>query len=297
MGRRRTEYFRPPLAFARPACYTEGMITDIHTHSTFSADGRSPLPKMLARAAELGAAYYGVSEHFDYDYEADGVLAEGKQVPLIDAEAYFPAARALQREYAPRMRVLVGGEFGYTPTQSAIDRYLTIIETFRPDFVVNSVHTVDGFDPWYAEYFAGKTRREAYARYLERVRASLDAPYPYDIVAHIGYVGRNAPYPAPTALRYEECPELLDDILRTIVKKGKILEVNSSARQAGDFLPGTDILARYFALGGRKVSFASDAHGVEQICARRDIVCAALKAIGFTHITVPDCGREIFVPL
>ena len=131
---------------------------------------------MLARAAELGAAYYGVSEHFDYDYEADGVLAEGKQVPLIDAEAYFPAARALQREYAPRMRVLVGGEFGYTPTQSATDRYLTIIETFRPDFVVNSVHTVDGFDPWYAEYFAGKTRREAYARYLERVRASLAAP-------------------------------------------------------------------------------------------------------------------------
>ena len=51
------------------------MITDIHTHSTFSADGRSPLSDMLARAAQLGAAYYGVSEHFDYDYEADGVLA------------------------------------------------------------------------------------------------------------------------------------------------------------------------------------------------------------------------------
>ena len=273
------------------------MITDVHTHSKFSADGRSPLSDMLARAAELGTAYYGVSEHFDYDYQADGVLAEGKEVPLIDAEAYFPAARALQRQYALRMRVLVGGEFGYTPTQAAIDRYLAVIEAFCPDFVVNSVHTVDGFDPWYAEYFAGKTRREAYARYLERVRESLDAPYPYDIVAHIGYVGRNAPYPAPTALRYEECPELLDDILRTMIKKGKILEVNSSARQAGDFLPGTDILARYFALGGRKVSFASDAHGAEQICAKRGIVCEALKEIGFTHISVPDCGEEILVPL
>ena len=135
------------------------MITDVHTHSKFSADGRSPLSDMLARAAELGTAYYGVSEHFDYDYQADGVLAEGKEVPLIDAEAYFPAARALQRQYAPRMRVLVGGEFGYTPTQAAIDRYLAVIETFRPDFIVNSVHTVDGLDPWFAEYFAGKTRR------------------------------------------------------------------------------------------------------------------------------------------
>ena len=270
------------------------MLTDVHTHSTYSYDGDAPLEAMLQKAAALGLAYYGVSEHFNYDVLVDRALPD---IPMINQAEYFSGARALQAEYAGKLRVLVGGEFGFSPTPAAQRMYRETIEKYRPDFVVNSVHTVDGFDPWYAEYFAGKTRREAYARYLERVRASLDAPYPYDIVAHIGYVGRNAPYPAPTALRYEECPELLDDILRTIVKKGKILEVNSSARQAGDFLPGTDILARYFALGGRKVSFASDAHGVEQICAKRDIVCAALKAIGFTHITVPDCGREIVVPL
>lgn len=267
------------------------MITDVHTHSTFSADGRSSLSQMLSRAHALNVAYYGVSEHFDYDYPADNVLAEGEEVPLVDAEAYFSAARELQRSYEGKMRVLVGCEFGFTPTQKALDMYLETVQRYQPDFIVNSVHTVDGADPWFAEYFDGKTRDKAYGRYLEKVLASLDAPYPYDVVGHIGYVGRNAPYPDP-ALRYEEFPRLIDDVLRTVIKKDKILEVNSSARKAGDFLPGEDILARYFALGGRKVSFASDAHGVEQICAGRERIVAALKSIGFSHISVPD-GKKI----
>ena len=53
------------------------MLTDIHTHSAFSADGETALAEMLARARSLGVAYYGVSEHFDYDYLAEGILAEG----------------------------------------------------------------------------------------------------------------------------------------------------------------------------------------------------------------------------
>ena len=63
------------------------MLTDIHTHSAFSADGTTPLAEMLARAKALGVAYYGVSEHFDYDYLEDRILAEGKEVPVIDAAA------------------------------------------------------------------------------------------------------------------------------------------------------------------------------------------------------------------
>ena len=87
------------LAFGARSCYNAGMkLTDVHTHSTFSADGITPLADMLARAEELGVAYYGVSEHFDYDYLADGVLVEGKTVPMTDAAAYFACARALQAD-------------------------------------------------------------------------------------------------------------------------------------------------------------------------------------------------------
>lgn len=270
-------------------------FTDVHTHSAFSADGKSPLGEMLARARQLGAAYYGVSDHFDYDYLADGVLAQGKPVPMIDAPAYFAEARRLQAAYAGEMRVLVGGEFGFTATPAAQRMYADVIATFRPDFVVNSVHTVDGADVWFPASFAGKARNGAYRAYLEKVRESLDAPYAYDIVAHLGYISRNAPY-ADNLLRYTDFPDLLDDILRTIIARGSILEVNGSARGAGDFLPGRDILERYFALGGRNVSYGSDAHAASAVGQNREKAVRALKDIGFAGVTVPDGGAHILVP-
>ena len=285
------------LAFGARSCYNAGMkLTDVHTHSTFSADGITPLADMLARAEELGVAYYGVSEHFDYDYLADGVLVEGKTVPMTDAAAYFACARKLQAERGHGTRLLVGGEFGFTPNARAHAMYADVIARYKPDFVVNSVHTVDGHDAWFAEYFVGKTKETAYRAYLLRVRESLDAPYRYDIVAHLGYASRNAPYP-DRAMRYTDYADLLDDILRGIIARDKILEVNSSARGAGDFIPATDVLQRYFALGGRLVSFASDAHGADRICAGRETVVSALRAIGFTHITVPDRGKRHFVEI
>ena len=267
------------------------MLTDIHTHSAFSADGRSPLSDMLAHAARCGVAWYGISEHFDYDYLTDRV----KDIPMIDAEAYFSAARALQKTYAGRMHVLAGGEFGFTANPAAHRMYRDAIERFSPDFVVNSVHTVNGADAWFPEYFTGKTRERAYREYLEKVRESLDAPYPYDIVAHLGYASRNAPF-SDNILHYDDFPALFDDILKGVIARGKILEVNGSARGAGDFLPGRDILERYFALGGRMVSFASDAHATCDILRGREKAVPVLKEIGFEGITVPDRGTYRLLP-
>lgn len=275
------------------------MLTDIHTHSTHSSDGRSPLPDMVKTAKSLGIRYFGVSEHFDYEYLAETILIDGVPVTsTTDAARYFSEARALQKaQNAADFTLLAGCEFGFYPAPLCLERYCALAEAYRPDFIVNSVHTVDGVDAWFPEYFAGKRKRDAYLRYFEAVRVSLDAPYPYDIVGHLGYVSRNAPY-ADAKLRYADFPDALDDILKTIVARGKILEVNSSSRGAGsDFLPDTDILARYYALGGRAVSFASDAHETSRILFGREKVVASLKALGFTQITVPVRGTYIPVAL
>ena len=274
------------------------ILTDVHTHSAFSTDGKSPLSEMVTEAICRGIAFYGVSEHFDYDYTVLGLSYKG--IPLTqttDAAAYFAQARRLQAECAPHVRLLVGGEYGYADEGRCFDLYNELYERYAPDFVVNSVHTTDGFDCYDPAYFTGKSKKYAYSRYLENVRKSLEAPYSYDVVAHLGYVSRNAPY-ADKKLRYEEFPDMIDDVLRAVVAKGKILEVNSSSRGAGsDFLPDADILTRYYGLGGRLVSFASDAHDVSRIADKRNIVTDALKKIGFTFLTVPDCGKYLQIEI
>ncbi|MGN0818042.1 MAG: histidinol-phosphatase HisJ family protein [Candidatus Coproplasma sp.] len=265
------------------------ILTDVHTHSTYSADGQSALKDMVAEAERQGLKYYGVSEHFDYDYNAIGLLIYDKPA-FTDAEGYFKEGRALQaalKNSHSDTSLLLGCEFGFSDDSAVARQYSGIIERFKPDFVVNSVHTCDGQECYFSDYFAGKEKHNAYRRYLERVKESLSAPYRYDIVAHIGYVSRNAPYADPK-IRYEEFSELYDGIFKEIISRGKILEVNSSPRTAGsEFLPDTDALSRYFELGGRMVSFASDAHAIDRICDKRAAVVAALKKIGFTCITVP----------
>lgn len=262
-------------------------LTDVHTHSSYSYDGREELNKMLEGAYQKGLAFYGVSEHFDYDV----FLVTGKR--SVDEEEYFHGARHLQEDYAGCMNVLIGGEFGYTEDTKAHTMYLSTYEKYHPDFVVNSVHGVHGDDYYYKKLFAGREKQEVYDEYLALVRNSLDAPYPYDIVGHFGYLARYAPY-ADRRLLLSEFGEKIDDILRTIIQKDKILEVNSSNKGLEELtIPSYEILQRYHQLGGRKVSFASDAHDVERIADKREEVMNILKEIGFTHVVVPCKGEHI----
>ena len=160
--------------------------TDLHTHTFFSADGRQDMRVMLEKAISLGFKYYGTSEHFDYDYVAKHVKIGGKEVRQIDADAYFSRGRALQNEYKGKICYLVGAEFAYDDSSRAQEKYCEAAEKYSPDFIINSVHTCLGRDCYFPEFFAGKSKEFAYNAYLFRILESLDAPYPYDIVAHIG---------------------------------------------------------------------------------------------------------------
>lgn len=277
----------------------EKMLTDVHTHSTFSHDGRSTLAEMLAAAHKKGICFYGVSEHYDYDVY---VATKLRTWTNANCDGYIHTARRLQEDYAGAMNVLVGYEFGFTDEEVGKNEYRSVYEKYQPDFVVNSIHTWKGDD-----YYGGKPyldadgnardKDEVYAEYLALVRRSLDAPYHYDIVGHIGYVTRYAPH-ADKRLYLEKHAAVIDDILQTIIAKDKILEINSSNKGGtSPCLPQRDIVERYYALGGRRVSFASDAHATDRIADGREGIVAMLREIGFTHLTVPCRGEYIEVEI
>ena len=271
-------------------------MTDMHTHTTYSHDGKNSPNEMLEEAQKRGLAFYGVSDHFDYDYDLS-ILSKEERLALENGEEgeYFHALRHLQEDYEGVMNVSVGAEFGFSENAEVQGRYLATYEKYRPDYVINSVHGQDGKD--YARYQFLWDKKTTYKEYLRIVRASLDAPYPYDIVGHIGYVARYVPF-EDNSLSLEEFGEEIDEILQTIISKGKILEVNSANKTlAQRTLPSEEILRRYFALGGREISFGSDAHFVERIADKREEVVETLKRIGFTHLTIPFRGEKIKVEL
>lgn len=273
------------------------MIADIHTHSTFSPDGKDKLTDMIEHAISLNLDYYAVSEHFNYDYDRMHLIIDGEEVPPIDEKSYFTCIRKLQKIYKEKIFLIAGVEYGYDHDTRSQERYLQATEKYKPDFIINSVHTCLGTDCYFPHYCEGKSKEFAYNAYLYRVLESLDAPYPYDIVAHIGYCSRNATYPDPK-IHYEEFSDVIDQILKRIIAKNKILEVNTSSKTAGSpFIPDIDILTRYYEMGGRNVSFASDAHLAARIAEKYDLVCNALKKIGFQQLCIPFRGKRIFISL
>ncbi len=272
-------------------------LTDMHTHSyPASHDGQNSLSEMLSAARKKGFAFYGVSEHFDYELDFSAMPDEERKALVNgDEEEYFHSARHLQEDYEGVVNVAIGAEFGYSDEEKVWGRYETTYKKYRPDFVINSVHCYQGRD--YARYEFVEEEEAAYGEYLALIRRSLDAPYPYDIVGHIEYIVRYAPY-AEKEIAYERYAAAWDDILLTIIKKGKILEVNSATKALPRrTLPSERILRRYYELGGRRISFGSDAHGTQRIGDKREEIAAMLKEIGFTHFTVPFKGEYIQVEI
>lgn len=275
-------------------------IIDLHTHSSYSFDGEEALEKMLESAYQKGVLFFGTAEHFDYDQI---FLPAFRHKRFVDEEAYFHHARHLQEDYEGAMHYLVGAEFGYSDSPLTQARYQKTVDTRHPDYIINSMHTLHGEDysdgtAFYIMDENGqrvlRDRLEVFREYMALVRRSLDVTYPYDIVGHLGYIARYAPY-AEKGMPVMELQAEIDDILQTIVRKGKILEINSSTVEL--CVPNLSIVERYYQLGGRKISFASDAHTKERVAAKYAEVAAVLKKIGFTYFTVPYKGEYLQVEI
>lgn len=277
------------------------LITDVHNHSEYSHDCNVPLVEMVESALDKGVAFYGTSEHFDYDIT---IVCEDLS-QSIDEERYFHDARHVQEDYAGVINVLVGAELSYCDDPRVIQANARICEKYAPDFIVNSVHTYKGHDYYHKNVFYQtqngekvlREKKQVYKEYLQYIQDSLNVPYPYDIVGHIGYAARYAPY-ENREITLAEFRDEIDAILKTIIQKDKILEVNGKSKGMQDaFLPSKEIIQRYYELGGRKVSYGADAHLIEQQLASREKVVQTLKEIGFTYLTVPCKGEHIKVEI
>jgi HisJ family histidinol phosphate phosphatase len=111
---------------------------------------------------------------------------------FLDLEKYYKtwseAKKALDDDKNNTLNLCFGIEASYDSSKAAKEAYQRTIAKYPFDVVINSVHCVDGYDVYFKMAFLFKTKKRVYRRYLETILESLDAPYQYDIVAHIGYI-------------------------------------------------------------------------------------------------------------
>lgn len=260
----------------------------------FSPDSDVPHEQMLRAAAALGMEYFAVTEHVDFDYPPAPCEVVHDITPT-DVAAYFEYVAPLKSRFAGRVHALFGCEFGFD-LASDMTPFSEIEKKYPIDLIINSVHAAEGINLFHADNLVTFTKREAYGIYLRAVLDSLDAPYGYEVIGHLGYVSRNAPYD-DRPLRFEDFPDELDAILRGIISRDKTLELNTSVRRAGsDFLPHPSIVRRYAELRGEHYSFGSDSHA-PPVGKNYAAVRSALESLGVRYLDVFEERRRIKVKL
>lgn len=231
------------------------MIFDNHLHTKFSSDSQMTVREALQAAEKLGLGLV-VTEHWDYDY------IDTKNYQDMDfrfePEAYW-------EEYAScrGSALQLGVEVGLTG--SSRKENIDFLQRAPFDQVIGSIHTIDMLDLYYPDFYEGKTKQEAYGEYLT-VMAEMIRENPYiDILGHIDYICRYAPYPEKL-MEYADFSDLLEEVLRAILETGTVLELNT--RRLGDRAAQEALLPvyrRYRELGGRYITLGSDAHTAENI--------------------------------
>ena len=257
------------------------ILHDFHMHSSFSSDSTASMESMIQSAISKNLKGICMTEHYDIDYP--NYFGDPTPPFLVDFEAYRAHYLELEAKYRGKLEFLFGLELGLQPHLA--QTYYECIEKYPFDFVLGSIHTCNGNDPYYPQYyFKDIEEEEAYRNYFQFILENLEVYDGFDSLGHLDYVVRYGPN-KDKFYTYEKYQDLLDPILMKLVSMGKAIECNAGALSRGlkTTNPNSTILTRYRKLGGELVTIGSDAHKPEAIGADFDFARAVLLESGFTH--------------
>jgi len=256
---------------------------DFHMHSTVSFDGFSSGAEMVAAAASAGLKEICFTDHLDYD------PLKPKDTFTFKTEDYN---RAYELLHHPDLKIRLGMEFGMLPDNA--DTLTEDLKRRNFDFVIGSVHFVEDVDIYYPPYWEGKSMDRAEQRYLEEILTCIRAHDGFDVLGHLTYVAKAGSNPTHRQVVYEKHKELVDEIFKVLIAKGKGIEINTSGKdRCGAYLPDITYLRQFKELGGEVVTVGSDAHNADRVGQYCADACQMVKDV-FGYVCTFENRQPIF---
>lgn len=255
--------------------------SDFHMHTKFSSDSETEPRDMVEQAIKLGLETICFTDHFDKDYpECYSDVGDFS----LDTDSYFGELKKLQEEYKDRLNIRIGVELGLQPHLGEF--YREYVKSHPFDFIIGSVHVVDGEDPYYGGLFNRISDEDAYRHCFEKMLLNIKMQSDFDVLGHIDYIVRYGKTKADN-YSYKKHADIIDEILRYVIEHGKGIELNTAGFKYGLGFghPHPDILKRYKELGGEIITIGSDGHKPEHMAYDFHKVSGILKACGFEKYT------------
>jgi len=256
---------------------------DFHMHSRVSFDGHDTGEQLLLAAEAQGLKEICFTDHLDYD-------------PLGLAPDLTFATEDYAKEYnhltSQTVKIRRGMEFGLLPDNQ--EQFARDLKRRPFDFVIGSIHFSEDRDIYYPPYWEGKTIFQAERQYLEQTLQCVQAHDGFDVLGHLTYIAKAHANPVNRPVKYTDHAEVIDEILKELVRKGKGMEINTSGVDAsGDYLPGIECLRRFKELGGEIVTVGSDAHKAGRVGQYCREACTILGDI-FGYVCTFEHRQPIF---
>ncbi|MBP2650790.1 MAG: hisJ [Firmicutes bacterium] len=235
---------------------------DTHTHTRFSTDSKMVIEDAVNRAREMDVGIT-ITEHMDLAYPDPDAF-------VFDIDEYFRAYQPYRSD-----DVLLGIEIGMRSELTAENR--KIVDGHAFDYVIGSIHVVDGIDIYQGSFYQGRTKQAVYGRYFQ---AMVDCLKTYDFIdslGHIDYICRYARFTDPE-IYFDEFKEYLEQVLGLVADKQIALEINTrrlGEQKSADLL--VPIYRRFRELGGKYVTLGSDAHTPKDISKHFKLALAMAK--------------------
>ena len=272
------------------------ILSDQHVHSHHSGDSEERMEAVAEQAIALGLTSLCFTEHEDYDYP----VTEGSDLTpttfLLDAGAYRQEFLDIRKRYEDRIRLHFGVELGLQPIGEVVEENRRFAAAWPFDLVIASTHVAGRMDPYYPSFYEGRSEEEGmravFAETLENIRQFED----FDVVGHLDYPVRYLPS-GRKHIDLSASRGILDEIFRLIIRRGQGLDVNTEQLRRGydEMNPSRALLTRYHELGGRIITFGSDAHQAGRLAGFFDRAEKIVRECGFTGYYVYEDRHPVYV--
>ena len=272
------------------------MFVDYHMHTNFSPDSPYPVEQEVLDAIALGMDEICITDHVDYGMKKVHLAELGYAVDSTDETYdYFPEyynkLEYLQSKYKDKIRIKIGQEFGVQ--KQVLDKFEKLYSSYDYDFVLLSIHSINGEPLWLPDFKVDKTQVEYNLQYFEALYDMVRSFKHYSVLSHLDVIKRRDPN---GSVDFEVIEPIVTKILETAIADGKGIELNtSSARfEVDELTPCTEILKLYRELGGKIITIGSDAHRPGQLGVGYEENVLALKKLGFKQFCTFDKMQPVF---
>jgi histidinol-phosphatase (PHP family) len=249
------------------------VLPDAHVHFEFSYDApEGSMESSCERAVHLGVPMVAFTEHADYVPGVASLDVAGFAESVDRCRTLFPA-----------LRVAAGVELGEPHRfQTEAD---ALLRSYPFDLVLGSCHSIPvnghlvaiGDEGTLDPSVAHENVRSFFAETL----ALIESAPTFAALTHVDYPKRYWPH---DKVLYSErdFEEEYRAVLAAAASSGLALEINSDSGNLGHGpCPGSVVVRWWRDVGGRAVSFGSDAHRPDDLIAGFDVAAAIADSTGF----------------